>query len=406
MEENEVQSASMVRLIADSELDKQISTALAYPRKLAAVLDEASSLATRDLGVATDCMYALPRKQKDAATGRMVTKNIEGPTVRFAEILGYCWGNMRIGARVVDETGDYVIAQGIAHDLQKNICITMEVRRKITGRDGQRFSADMVAVTGQAAAAIARRNATLAVIPKPLWQPIYESAVKVIKGDSSTLVQRRDKILQRFQQMSVTPEMVCRSLGIDSVLDITLDDLVTLIGIGTALKDGTTTVEVAFADPDEPIAGERSKLSEEIAKMEGQAAQAAPATEIAPDPSATPQDATADDRVTTEPSSRFEAPVDVRVPDPPSDLMVPDANVPIEMKAHLKDEPVPLDLDGDEPTVAGFRDQIMGCKTVEQLMAVRKEAAAILTKEEVHQLTKVINETYVRLSPPDTVKRT
>lgn len=379
MEENEVQSGAMVKMIADSELDKQITTALAHPRRMSHVIDEATSLATLTQDVAEDCMYALPRKQKDPETGRMVTKNIEGPTVRFAEILAYSWGNMRIGARVVDESGDYVTAQGIAFDLQKNISITMEVRRKITGRDGNRFSADMVAVTGQAAAAIARRNAILAVIPKPFWKAPYESAVKVIRGDASTLIARRDKVLQRFQRMSVTPEMICRLLGIDSVFDISLEDLGTLIGIGTAIKDGTTTVEEAFRDPNEPEASERSPLSDRIREVK---AAEAPA-EAAP--------AVIDPAIVAE----AEAPAVIeaeRARVQPTQILTQPASIPEETARAVVDAEHGslVTPNADEPTVEGFCAAIAKAATEHEVLDICKPMRQLFNKEEIVVINKAV----------------
>ena len=379
MEENEVQSGAMVKMIADSELDKQITTALAHPRRMAHVIDEATSLATMNQAVAEDCMYALPRKQKDPETGRTVTKNIEGPTVRFAEIMAYSWGNMRIGSRVVDESGDYVVAQGIAFDLQKNISVTMEVRRKITGREGNRFSADMVAVTGQAAAAIARRNAVLAVIPKPFWMSTYESAVKIIRGDASTLVARRDKVLQRFQQMSVTPEMICRLLGIDSVFDISLENLGTLIGIGTAIKEGTTTADEAFRDPNEPEIGERSPLSDRI--RETKAAEA-------------PADAPADR------AERMEA--------QPTELLLRPADFPggidealATARAIMDAEPGSLvEVNGDpaELTVAVVCAAIDKATTENGVLDASKGIRSIFNKEEVAAINKAAAKRVMELN--------
>jgi hypothetical protein len=264
--EVEVQTnPQMLSVLASAEIDRQIATALTYPRNLKKALDEATSLATMTEEIAGECMFALPRKEKNKETGKWETKNIEGPSARFAEILAYSWGNLRGGARVVDDAGDFVTSQGVFHDLQKNVAVTFEVRRRITNSEGRRYSSDMIAVTGNAAASIAYRNAVLKGIPKAFWKPVYDAAVKVIRGDAATLVARRDRTLQKFQKVGATPEMVCKLLGVASVVDITSDHLVTLYGVFTSIKDGDTTVERAFADPDEQQAEPtRSALSEKV----------------------------------------------------------------------------------------------------------------------------------------------
>lgn len=81
-----------------------------------------------------------------------------------------------------------------------------------------------------------------------LWSPIYEEARKVVVGDASTLANRRAKALEHLQKFGATAEMVFKKLGVKGVEEITLDHLVMLRGIATALKEGDTTVDEVFAD--------------------------------------------------------------------------------------------------------------------------------------------------------------
>lgn len=52
------------------------------------------------------------------------------------------------------------------------------------------------------------------------------------------ITERREKVLQEFAAFRVTPDMVFRVLGVGGQQDITLDHLVVLTGILTALRDG------------------------------------------------------------------------------------------------------------------------------------------------------------------------
>ena len=85
------------------------------------------------------------------------SKTIEGPSARFAEVIASAWGNSRAGARVIDDRGDFVVAQGVFHDLERNVAITYEVQRRITDRQGRRFKTDMIGVTANDEAHAARR---------------------------------------------------------------------------------------------------------------------------------------------------------------------------------------------------------------------------------------------------------
>ena len=232
-----------------SEIDRMIATARAFPRKLAAVRKEIYSLVVQDEETAASMIYALPRgKEKNESTGRWEQKIITGPTARFAEILAYGWGNNRSMARVISEDQEFLTAQGVFFDLEKNVSWSVEVKRRITDRDGRRFNADMVGVTANAALAIAARNAILKAIPKAVWRDLYEAAERTIKGSVETLAERRQKALDQFKVYGLTVPMICKVLGVGGVSEITLDVVGIMRGILTALKDGETTVEQLMAD--------------------------------------------------------------------------------------------------------------------------------------------------------------
>jgi hypothetical protein len=216
-----------------------IATAKRFPRSLKTFKDRALEMATLDQETAESCIYALPRDGK----------TIEGPSSRFAEILASAYGNMRIEGRPVDDDGRFITARGTAFDIQNNVLIAFETKRRITSKNGKRFSDDMVGVTSNAATSIAIRNAVLKVVPKAFWGPVYDACRQVAVGDASTLVGRRDKMLAYFLKLGVTHEKVFRLLEIKGAEDITLEHLATLKGLATAIKEGDTTVDEAFAGP-------------------------------------------------------------------------------------------------------------------------------------------------------------
>ncbi len=241
-EEAEVITAESgtLALLNKSEIDMQIATAHKYPRSIVQFRNEVLQMVTLNEKVAGECIYALPRDGK----------TVEGPSARFAEVAASAWGNARAGSRVVSDQGDFVTAQGVFHDLQRNVAITYEVQRRITNRAGKRFGADMIAVTANAACSIALRNAILKGIPKAFWSDMYEAARQTVMGDIKTLANRRADALSAFQRFGVKPEQVFAKLGVAGTEDITLEHLLLLRGMLTAIKDGDTTPEQAFADGD------------------------------------------------------------------------------------------------------------------------------------------------------------
>lgn len=257
---------ALMRALTTAEIDVAITTAKSYPRLLSQFKKELAELVTLDQDVAGECMYALPRREYDKEKRTYVTKNITGPSARFAECALYCWGNSRGGARVINEGREFVTAQGVYHDLQKNTHITYEVQRRITNRDGNRFSSDMIMVTGNAANSIALRNAVLKGIPKPLWHPAYLMAKQVTVGTLETLANFRAKAMVSLQKLGATPDMIFAHFGIKGIDDIGLAELELLRGIFTAIKNSETTVEKAFEPKEEEGAHRGATTRAEAAK--------------------------------------------------------------------------------------------------------------------------------------------
>lgn len=280
-------------LLNKSEIDQQIATAHKYPRSIVAFRKEALQMVTLNEGIARECIYALPRRDRDGQN-----KMIEGPSARFAEVVMSAWGNCRAGARVVSDQGEFVTAQGVFHDLQRNVAITYEVQRRIVGSNGRRYSTDMIGVTANAACSIALRNAVLKGVPKAFWAEMYSAARQVVAGNVETLKSRRDKAIQEFAIFGVTQEDVLRVLGVAGVQDITIDHLVTLHGMVTAIKDGDTTPEQLFGQPDQSgITRPRAK-SDASKAGEEQAGAARPVTVADSDKATTVKQPAAKDAAT------------------------------------------------------------------------------------------------------------
>ena len=241
-----------VALLNKSEIDMQVATAHRYPRSIKRFRDESLQMVTLNESIAESCIYALPRDGKV----------IEGPSARFAEVVASAWGNCRAGARVVNDQGDFVTAQGVFHDLERNVAITYEVQRRITDKRGNRYKPDMIGVTANAACSVALRNAILKGVPKAFWDDMYQAARKTVMGDVKTLANRRADAVKAFQAFGVSEAQILAKLDVQGVEDITLEHLVTLRGMLTAIKDGDTTAEQAF-DPANQQAAQKTTYPED-----------------------------------------------------------------------------------------------------------------------------------------------
>lgn len=225
-----------------SEIDMQVATAKKYPRSLEKFRQDALSMATIDKDTASSCFYKLKRSAKESGESTF----IEGPSVRLAEIIASSWGNLRFGARIISEDNRFVVAQGVAYDLERNVSNSIEVSRRITNKNGQRYSDDMIAVTKNAACSIALRNAIFKTVPFTYAKQIFEQAKKTAIGDVRTIEERRAQMVEAFKKMRVTVDQLLAFCEKPSLADIGLAEIENLIGVFQGIKDGETTIEEQF----------------------------------------------------------------------------------------------------------------------------------------------------------------
>lgn len=275
--------------IERAQVDVQISTARKYPRTLSKVKERMLSFATLDEETASSCFYTLPARRGGD------DKPIQGPSVRMAEIALASYQHVKAGSRIIADDGKFLTAQAVVHDLENNVAVSIEVRRRVTSKSGARYSDDMIAVTGNAACSIALRNAVFRVVPRALITPVYEAAKRVAVGDVKSLTTKRAQIIARLKQMGAKDAAILAAVGADKVEDIDLARLEVLIGLGTAIKDGEITLETAFpgASPKEdgkPIFKDEPKPAPAAVEQPAAAPATPEPTNTTTEPAGTPQD--------------------------------------------------------------------------------------------------------------------
>ena len=232
----EVGALSVIESQERANIDMLIATAKKYPRDLVNVKRNMEAMATLDQETAEACNYRLVREGH----------SIEGPGVRMAEIAVANYQNIRAGSRVLSNDGKVITGQAFCHDLENNTFVAWETQRRITDKHGRTYSEDMQVVTGNAAAAIAFRNAVFKVIPGALVRSVADKARAVAVGDLKTLTERRTRALKRFASIGVREDQILAFLGKTSADQIDIADVEKLFGIYTAIKDQSTTVEEQF----------------------------------------------------------------------------------------------------------------------------------------------------------------
>jgi len=240
-----VQAAPKISAIEQMEraaIDIQIATAHQYPRSIAEFNRRAKELVSADAETAESCIYRRP-VGKDKS-GKVVFAT--GESIRLAEIVASCYGNLRVQGMITEMTPQYVKAVGIAHDLENNYAAKAEVVESAAYKDGQPYDERMRIVVAKAAQKKAIRDAIFAVVPKSLCKGIIAEAQKIISGAEKPLEERRQAVAQWISKLSIDPKRVFAAIGVNGFEEIGPDELESLTGIRTALKDGDITLDEAF----------------------------------------------------------------------------------------------------------------------------------------------------------------
>ncbi|RLC35810.1 hypothetical protein DRH27_06250 [Candidatus Falkowbacteria bacterium] len=182
-----------------------------------------------------------------------------------------CFGNIAVDGDIVGETGDSVVAQGTCRDLENNVLVRQKVSSRILDKNGRRYNSDMISTTQAATVSKAMRNAITRVVPRSIINPILEKCKLVAVGKAQDFQKRRTQVIDGLVKMGADLADILDSLDRSSVEDIDGDDLRHLIGLGTAIHEGTRTVENAFPKsetPAEPLDVEPKSVAEAIDELQ------------------------------------------------------------------------------------------------------------------------------------------
>lgn len=279
---------SAIQAMISAEVDTQISTAKRFPRSIQKAQDRLNALVTMDETTAAGCTYRISRGGKA----------FDGPSIRFAEAVAVSWGNLRYGARVVSKGARQLQAQGVCHDLENNVSISIDVETRISykdkrGRNGEvipggRYNDDMIAVAGNAACAKALRNAILKVVPKTFWGPAWEQSKQTALGNKATLSKRRgDALSYLADKHGVSRKRVFAAIDVTGEREIDLYKLRELRELVQAINDDEVSIETAF--PQVESAADKAKGKTEKSRESSKSAEPDP-VEASTDPLARPDD--------------------------------------------------------------------------------------------------------------------
>lgn len=225
-----------INQIEKASIDQQIVTAKQFPRNLKRATEDAEVIVTTNKEIATSCGYTL-KFLKDKKTGK--PNIIKGKSVHLARILAQSFGNMRLEQGILYADQTHVTSYGICFDLEKNIAQRVLCKKPIIKRDGTRYSEDMIARVGMAAAAIAKRNAIFAVIPAAISELVYKKAQSFIKdemSDKTKFLHERNRVFKELlNNYDISEEEALKFVGLKTVNQVNVENLLDLIDTLNAL---------------------------------------------------------------------------------------------------------------------------------------------------------------------------
>lgn len=175
---------------------------------------------------------------------------VSGPTIRFAEELARCWGNIDYGIKELSQDEGKSEMQAYAWDLETNAQSVQNFTnphiREVGGKakilTSQRDIYEINANMG----ARRLRSRILAILPTDLVDMAINECKKTLAGNNDEpLIDRVKKMVVAFGKIGVTQEQIEKRLG-RKVDTMTIDDFTDYIGIYNAIKQGESKISEWF----------------------------------------------------------------------------------------------------------------------------------------------------------------
>lgn len=228
---------------AIAEAQGKLVIAKKFPRDPHAAFEKVRDACKRT-GLAREAFYTYERG------GSKVT----GPSIRLAEELARCWGNVDYGLRELSNREGVSEMEAYAWDMETNTVSKQQftVKHVRDTRAGSKQLNDQRDIYELGANMGARRMRAriLAILPADFVDAaIEECKATIARGtDGVTVQQRAEKMKTAFAALGVTAKALEEKLG-HAVGQITADELVELQGIYTSIRDGQSKAADHFAGP-------------------------------------------------------------------------------------------------------------------------------------------------------------
>ena len=177
-------------------------------------------------------------------------QTVEGPTIRFAEELARCWGNIDYGIKELSQDDGKSEMQAYAWDLETNAQSVQNFTNphmREVGKKMQTLTSQRDIYENNANMATRRlRSRILAILPSWFVEDAIAECKKTLAGQNETpLVDRVKKMVVQFAKLGVTQEQIETRLK-KKIDTMNADDFVEYVGIYNAIKQGESKIAEWF----------------------------------------------------------------------------------------------------------------------------------------------------------------
>lgn len=224
-------------------------------------------------------------------------QTVTGPSIRLAEALAQCWGNMDTGIIEMERRHGESTAMAFAVDLETNYrkSVIFTVPHEIGTKNGPKRLTDArdIYETVMNSGSRRLRNCILAVIPGDITDEAERACEETLKqaAGSEPIQDRIRNMMAHFDSFNITGEMISKKFGCKTEA-LSEAQLAQLRKIAMSLKDGVGKISDFFEQPKVDTGAELQAALKPLEKavVSGVTPAASPAPKSAPTPKA--QDST------------------------------------------------------------------------------------------------------------------
>lgn len=224
---------------AVAEAQGKLVIAKQFPRNEQLAYAKAMEACKRK-SLAEKAMYSYPRSGS----------TISGPSIRLAEELARCWGNIDFGIKELSQKDGESEMQAYCWDMETNTMSsqTFVVAHVRDTRKGQVKLTEQRDIYENNANMAGRRLRAriLAVLPPDLVEAAVNECKKTLAGNNDTpLIDRINNMVVAFKKFGVKIDTIEKRLN-RKIDTMTAEDISEYIGIYNSLKDGNSAVSDWF----------------------------------------------------------------------------------------------------------------------------------------------------------------